>query len=91
MKNKKKAMAHLKAADCYIDLAAALIWTVEHLEHPICLDDRASPMSLGPDTAKTNSSHYQEGVQKRAVDSWLSTKNCTSHVLNQARESKNLK
>lgn len=49
----KKLLFYLKAADSYIDLTAALVWTVEHFEHPICLNDRASPVSLGPDTAET--------------------------------------
>lgn len=43
----------LKAANSYIDLTTALIRTVEHLEHPISLDDWASPVSLWPHTAKT--------------------------------------
>lgn len=43
-----KPAVYLKAADGYIDLTAALIWTVKHFEHPVCLNNRASPVSLGP-------------------------------------------
>lgn len=42
----EKKLFYLKAANGYIDLTAALIWTVEHLEHPIRLNDGASPVSL---------------------------------------------
>lgn len=43
-----KPAVYLKAADGYIDLTAALIRTVKHFEHPVCLNNRASPVSLGP-------------------------------------------
>lgn len=46
--SKKKTAVYLKAADGYIDLTAALIRTVKHFEHPVCLNNRASPVSLGP-------------------------------------------
>ena len=41
-----KLLFYLKAANCYIDLTATLVWTVEHLEHPISLNDWTSPVSL---------------------------------------------
>lgn len=44
----KNPAVYLKAADGYIDLTAALIRTVKHFEHPVCLDNWASPVSLGP-------------------------------------------
>lgn len=44
----EKTAVYLKAADGYIDLTAALIRTVKHFEHPVCLNNRASPVSLGP-------------------------------------------
>lgn len=40
---------YLKAADCYIDLTAAFIWTVKHLEHAVCLNCWASSASPWPD------------------------------------------
>lgn len=43
-----KPAVYLKAADGYIDLTAALIRTVKHFEHPVRLNNRASPISLGP-------------------------------------------
>lgn len=52
---------YLVATDCYIDLTAALVRTVEHLEHPVCLDDGASPVSLWPDTAKTHDADLVHG------------------------------
>lgn len=45
-------MFYLKAANSDVDLTAALVRTVEHLEHPICFDDGTSPVSLRPDAAK---------------------------------------
>lgn len=39
---------HLEAADGYIDLTAALVRTVEHLQHPVLLCDGALSVPLGP-------------------------------------------
>lgn len=38
----------LEAADGYIDLTAALVRTVEHLQHPVLLCDGALSAPLGP-------------------------------------------
>lgn len=56
-KHEWKMLFYLKAANSYIDLTAALVWTVEHLEHPVSVNDWASPVSLWPDTAKTDAAH----------------------------------
>lgn len=42
----EKRLFYLKAANSYIDLTAALVWTVEHLEHPVSLNNGATPVSL---------------------------------------------
>lgn len=41
-----KMLLYLKAANSYVDLTATLVRTVEHLEHPISLNDGASSVSL---------------------------------------------
>lgn len=51
---------YLKATDSYIDLTAAFVWTVKHLEHPICLYDGTSPVSLGMDAASSKVTKFQD-------------------------------
>lgn len=53
-------MDHLKATDCYVDLTAAFVRAVEHLEHPVCLDDGPSPVPLGSDAATSQSTKGQD-------------------------------
>ena len=45
------SLDHLKATDGYVDLTAAFVRAVEHLEHPVRLDDGPSPVPLGSDAA----------------------------------------
>lgn len=58
---------YLKAANSDVDLTAALVWTVEHLEHPICFDDGTSPVSLRPDAAKTHAVDSTRGQQEEQI------------------------
>ncbi len=67
----KQLLFHLKAADSYIDLTAALVWTVEHLEHPVCLNDGASPAPLGPDTTKEDAADLVHNHKGQYVQ-WIS-------------------
>lgn len=53
-------MDYLKATDSHIDLTAAFVWTVKHLEHPICLYDGTSPVSLGMDAASSKVTKFQD-------------------------------
>lgn len=53
-------MDHLKAADRYVDLTAAFVRTVEHLEHPVRLDDGPSPVPLGLDAVQSQSTTGQD-------------------------------
>lgn len=58
---------YLKAANSDVHLTAALVWTVEHLEHPICFDDGTSPVSLRPDAAKTHAVDLTRGQQEGQI------------------------
>lgn len=58
---------YLKAANSDVDLTAALVWTVEHLEHPVCFDDGTSPVSLRPDAAKTHAVDLTRGQQEEQI------------------------
>lgn len=60
-------MDYLKATDSYIDLTAAFVWTVKHLEHPICLYDGTSPVSLGMDAASSKVTTFQDAEYNNKV------------------------
>lgn len=53
-------MDHLEATDCYVDLTAAFVRAVEHLEHPVRLDDGPPPVPLGLDAVTSQSTKGQD-------------------------------
>lgn len=84
---------HLEAADGYVDLTAALVRTVEHLQHPVLLHDGTLSVPPGPGGHNDKHNYKWSGsalhsfkfcvflaIWQQNVDDWLTYWDCVGNV-----------